>query len=965
MVVMPLETLFDLSIALACCGASVSVCRLIFNRLGSQQSQTSTYELVDGSDSTKSDSIKSDSLDRLSSAVLREAIEHTAGGLIICDAQQPDLPIVYASPSFESLTGYLATEVLGRSYQFLQGKETEQESLAVISNAVNSGTACKVLLKTYRKNGRSFWSEVAFSPITGADGKVTHYVGTQIDISHYLNTFKALQKSEARYRQLYEETPAMLHSVDANGRIVGTSNYWLENLGYEREDVIGRSLLDFVVDRYKQDISQATTSLTEDSLDRNRLCQFIKKDGSRLDVLLSTTAECDEGSCSGSMLGVLVDITERKKAQRKLNRSSALLRAINDLPPTGIFVMDCHTNEALFVNSEFYRIWQLEHLQAEVKSGSINGEQLLMACLGNIDLGRFVADSTEKDFTQGNKTVEDEVPLLDGRTLRRIYGPVQQNDATFAYLYVFEDITERKQAVQALAQATKAAETANRAKSEFLANMSHELRSPLNAILGFAHVLKESDPAPDQAENLDIIYSSGEHLLTLINDILDISKIEAGRVELTYSEFDLYCLIDELQQMFGSAVGKKGLRFLVVRSPSLPQVIFSDRLKLRQILINLLSNAVKFTATGTVTLSIDGQPTASQLDPDLQNTNAEAISKEELELEDSDSPIAVKTTTLLTFAVKDTGPGIAAADQPHLFKAFVQTQSGLGTHDGTGLGLAISHEYIQLLGGNLTVDSELGAGSTFSFDVPVAVVDNALSLSTERKGTAKRVIGLASGQLAYRILVVDDVAINRKLISHMLTNVGFEVREAENGKEAIAHWESWQPHLIWMDIRMPVMTGEEATTRIRALEKASSFNPHHQTQIIALTANAFAEDKAAAIASGCDDFVSKPIRASEIFDKLAEHLNVRYQYADSSALPDQPAIPALTPELFENTSDTWRYELTQAILDLDDDTILALLAQLSDEHKPLSLAIRESVKSLSYKKLLDTIESSQLAGTQS
>ena len=275
---------------------------------------------------------------------------------------------------------------------------------------------------------------------------MTHYVGTQIDISHYLDTFGELQKSEARYRHLYEETPAMLHSVDKHGKIVGTSNYWLEKLGYSKEEVVGRSLLDFVADSCKQDISQATALLTKTALDRHRSCQFIKKDGRHIDVLLSTTAECDEQVCKGRTLGVLVDITERKQAQRKLNRNSALLHAINDLPPTGIFVMDCHTSEALFVNSEFYRIWQLEHLQAEVSSGGINGEQLLTECLGSVDLGKFVADSTEKDFTHGNKIVEDEVPLLDGRTLRRIYGPVQQNDTTFAYLYMFEDITERKRA---------------------------------------------------------------------------------------------------------------------------------------------------------------------------------------------------------------------------------------------------------------------------------------------------------------------------------------------------------------------------------------------------------------------------------------------------------------------------------------------------------------------------------------
>ena len=222
--------------------------------------------------------------------------------------------------------------------------------------------------------------------------------------------------------------------------------------------------------------------------------------------------------------------------------------------------------------------------------------------MSSVDLGAFVTASTAEDFTQGNKIVEDEVPLLDGRTLRRLYGPIQENNATFAYLYVFEDITERKQAVRKLAQATQAAEAANQAKSEFLANMSHELRSPLNAILGFTHILKAAGLTADQKEHLDIIYNSSEHLLALINNILDISKIEAGHTAIAESEFDLWRLLDEVKQMFHNAALDKGLHLRMERSPHLPRIIYSDRLKLRQILINLLSNAIKFTEVGAVTL---------------------------------------------------------------------------------------------------------------------------------------------------------------------------------------------------------------------------------------------------------------------------------------------------------------------------------------------------------------------------
>jgi signal transduction histidine kinase/CheY-like chemotaxis protein len=701
----------------------------------------------------------------------------------------------------------------------------------------------------------------------------------------------------------------------------------------------------------------------------------LRKDDSVMDALLSTVSECNGtdythrsmGVLGGvlSSMGVLADVSDRNQAQEKLRRSEALLRAINNLPPTGIFVMDCETSEVLFINPEFYRIWQLEHLQADVMRAHITGEQLLTECLSNIDLGAFIAASTAQDFTQGNKIVEDEVPLLDGRTLRRLYGPIQENNVTFAYLYVFEDITERKQAERALAHASASAEAANRAKSEFLANMSHELRSPLNAILGFTHLLKTSRPSPEQAEHLDIIYNSGEHLLALINDILDISKIEAGRTVLTESEFDLHRLLDELKQMFHSAALDKGLHLNVVRSPQLPRIVLSDRLKLRQILINLLSNAIKFTATGSVTLAADLADVSAAGDrahPDLTHTQP-------------GSTPAPPSPPTLTFSVTDTGAGIELADQSRLFEAFVQTQSGLKACEGTGLGLAISREYVHLLGGELTVVSTPNmSGSTFIFSIaatPVeASVHTALSaLSTI--ATQGRIIALAANQPTYRILVVDDIAINRKLLTHLLSSVGFEVQEATNGQEALAQWQAWQPHLIWIDMRMPVMNGEEAVRRIRALD------PHRHTRLIALTASAFDENKISALQNGCDDFVSKPVQAAAVFEKMAQHLGVRYRYASCIDAPDAPraepeepfsstslastltSAPALTPALIAQAPTHWQYALMQATLDLDDEAILTLVAQLPAQQRALAHAVESCVKKLAYKRLLQVLQEAE------
>lgn len=961
--VQSLRPLSECLLSVACLGAAASIYRLVTDRfVASEPASLKTLRKRVAKPATAS-AIASQSTDRtvlrpaqpklaaskndsnatlpaaLSEAIFQQAIACTDSGLLICDAREPDLPIVYASPSFEQLTGYQASEVLGKNCRFLQNEETDQLGAREIRSAIANGTGCKVLLRNYRKSGQPFWSEVTLSPLFDELGTVTHYVGTQVDVSQHLDTFKALQQSEMRYRHLYEETPAMMHSVDAAGRITSMSHYWLEKLGYDRKEVISQPLAAFLTEDSSQRIEQILTTLEFQKVDRNRYCRFVKKNGEPMDVLLSTMAECSDNPRAGSTLGVLVDVTERRKAKEKLRRSEALLRAINNLPPTGIFVMDLQTSEALFINDEFYRIWQLEHLKADVESGQLNAEQLLTECLSNIDLGRFVAASTDEDFTHGNKIVEDEVPLLDGRTLRRIYGPIQENKTTFASLYIFEDITERKQAVQKLAYATQQAEAANRAKSEFLANMSHELRSPLNAILGFTHILQQECLTPTQQENLEIIYNSSEHLLALINDILDISKIEAGRVALNIIEFDLHRLLDELQQMFSSAVTEKNIELEIVRSPKTPRIICSDRLKLRQILINLLSNAVKFTAAGKITLSVEvssSQTSSQQVDTIGQNHSESTL----------------ESLTLLEFSVADTGSGIALADQEKLFEAFVQTQSALTAQQGTGLGLTISQEYVQLLGGTLNVHSTLGEGSTFDFSIAVRALENCASQSEAANPLQDKVIGLAPHEPNRKILVVDDVALNRKLLTHVLRGVGFDVKEACDGKEAIAQWQSWRPHLVWMDIRMPVMGGEEAALRIK------SFDTQNQTRIIALTANAFDDDRTAALANGCDDFVSKPIRANTILDKAAKHLGVRYQYASTNN--SQKAAPApVSADLFEQTEASWRYELTQAILDLDDDRILALAEQLPLAQDTLKRAITAQVKKLAYKTLFQVLQEAE------
>ncbi|MEQ8536299.1 MAG: response regulator [Coleofasciculus sp. D1-CHI-01] len=492
-----------------------------------------------------------------------------------------------------------------------------------------------------------------------------------------------------------------------------------------------------------------------------------------------------------------------------------------------------------------------------------------------------------------------------------------------------------EQEIQERRKAEKAAAAASQAKSEFLANMSHELRTPLNAILGFTQVMsRDIKITPEQREYLGIINRSGEHLLDLINDILDLSKIESGIISLYESSFDLYRLLDNLEEMFQIKAEQKKINLVFVVAPNVPQTIKTDAKKLRVCLINLLGNAIKFTEQGTITLRVNlaTKPLTDQNPSDTDSSSLSAFPPR------------------LRFEVEDTGAGISPAEIDHLFDAFVQTETGQKMAEGTGLGLTITRKFVQLMGGTITVSSVVGKGTIFKFGIKISPADVYPVTPQPRQ----RVLGLEPNQPIYRILVADDTPENRLLLIKLLEPIGFEVREAVNGIKCVALWESWQPHLIFMDTRMPMMDGLEATQWLRLKEQERLSQPQpdsdfSKTIIIALTASAFEEKREEILAAGSDNFVRKPFTEEQVFDTIAHHLGVRYRYEELSEdlpLPGSSSSTQEKPDSFfcselSSLPSAWVTELAQAANQLDEAMIAQLIKELPTEKADLAKALTD------------------------
>ncbi|MEA5478791.1 ATP-binding protein [Pseudanabaena galeata UHCC 0370] len=626
----------------------------------------------------------------------------------------------------------------------------------------------------------------------------------------------------------------------------------------EHGDLVESELLD-VNKRLKSEIIER--KMAQATL--QSILEIVYRDKSDLEIMLMTTTEHGDAIEYEQYNRAVETMRQSEEQFRVIAESTSMAMLVSSLSDGAITYANTSAGAMLqreshelikrsikdlyYLPSEWeilqQQFWQNQRVRDyEIRLCKANQEPLwVLASLHSLWLkGEQVLLNTFYDITLLKRT---EIALRDSETKLR----EQAN--------LLEHRVEER--THDLKLAKDAAETASRSKAAFLANMSHELRTPLNAILGFAQLMLYDQELNEQHQaDLQTICNSGNHLLTMINDILEMSKLEAGSVLLREKECYLYNIVDTARDMLSLKAQEKSLSFDVSIQPDVPPYIYTDEGKLRQILINLISNAIKFTDTGHIHVRVD----VRSLSEDVKSIAGEY----------SEIP------RILCFEVEDTGAGISEAEISTLFQPFVQTHSGRRSQEGTGLGLSISYNYVKIMGGQMSVTSKVGEGSTFRFYIPVRSLD-LFSLNSPNK-LLNRVIGIEGNQ-TYRILIAEDIRLNRQLLTRILSPLGFEVREVSNGEEAIAVWQSWSPHLIWMDVRMPILGGQEAASAIRELESMRNISASQKVQIIALTASLIDIREEDLFLHGFDGFLSKPFTEDKIFARMAEHLNLTYIYS--------------------------------------------------------------------------------------
>jgi PAS domain S-box-containing protein len=791
-------------------------------------------------------------------AALRESkeqyrflIEHSSDYIVRFDRRGT---LLFATESSLRFHGYHPDEILNTcGFDRVHPDDRDAVSLKM-KDVIETGAEKSAEYRIKRKDGTYLWVVATGSRVHNQAGEpeliVTHH-----DITERKRAEDALRESEERYRYLTETIHDVIWTLDVETLRFTYVSPSVEKLrGYSSEEIMAEPLDAALIPEHAAYVRQLleqrlSAFLVDEAVNAGRVyreeVQQPCKDGSLVWTESVTRYAHNPKTDRLEVHGVTRDISDRKRAEEALRTSEQRFAAVMNSMEAIMYVADMETYELLFINEYTRTLF-----------GDVEGQ----LCWRAMQHGQ----SGPCPFCTNDRLARDGAPTglytwefrntKSGRWYHVQDSTIQWIDGRVVRMEIATDISDLKQAQQELQQAKSQAEAANRAKSAFLANMSHELRTPLNGILGYTQVLKrDSALTPAQLEHIDTIHRSGDHLLRLINEILDLAKIEAQKIELVPAAFSLPATLRAVLDVMRMRASEKNVALFYEPEPGLPQTVIGDDHRLRQILLNLLGNAIKFTERGRVTLRVTCLPGPEQ--------------------------DAAPNQALLRFEVEDTGIGIPADKLSTIFEPFQQV-SAQHQQRGTGLGLAISADLARLMGGALRVDSTPGRGARFWFEIslPRASATPAGTVPTDRQ-----IIGLAGPPKT--ILVVDDLADNRAVLVDLLAPLGFHVLEAEDGHDALRQTTTQAVDLVLTDIKMPGLNGIELARELRRSDAGRDL------PLIMMSASAFDDDRRHALDAGSQCFLPKPLQADALLDALRQLLQLEWRYADAPARPGPDSMP--------------------------------------------------------------------------
>ena len=830
-----------------------------------------------------------------------QTIYNTANAIIL--AHDADFKVVYMNPYACKALGYEEGEMMGKNINsMIEDSEVRRADPVREQVAIDPELRIEGFEQYYlKKNGGRVLINWNVTALKDAQGNAIGILGVGQDITErkmaeeelkkhrdHLEEMieertKALGESEARYRELFN---TMKSGVAVYEAIDGGKDFAFREFNYAGEQIEGINADDLIGKRVSDMFPGVAASGILAAFQRvwssgqsEHTPEVIYQDEHREPTWRE---QWTYKLPSGEIVAIYNDITGRKEIELQFQRLSRVVEQSSDL----VMITD-KNGIIVYVNPAFekfsgYLAGEAIGLTPSISTSGKNEAEDYQKLWDTVLSGETWKGTLINKCKDGTEYIEEKVitPLRDSG------GNITH------FVSTGRDVTKRIKAEEELRQAKEAAEAASQAKSTFLANMSHELRTPLNAVLGYTQILKQDLSLSLHQQDLNIIQRSGEHLLQLINDILDLAKIEAGKVELYPQPFDLPNFILNVCDMMQVRAEAKNL-YCSKTIGSLPQIVFGDEYRLRQILVNLLGNAIKFTEEGGVSLTVESLP-------------------------DSDD--------LIRFQVTDTGSGIAPQYLQAVFEPFEQAGDHTHQRKGTGLGLTISKELVEIMGGTLQVESEPNRGSTFWFQIPLPQVESA---SEPVFQTARSIAGVR-GQ-APSILVVDDEADNRKVLLDILEPLGFLITEAKDGKEGLAQLSASRPDAIILDLVMPKMDGFELIERIRQSPESEHI------PLIVSSARSYNEDRERSFAIGANAFVSKPVDLRILLDTLQQQLHIEWIYNDETELANESEQPMVFPatdvmaELIElaNLGDiAGLHQYAKKLIDFNDPHLAPFITQL-------------------------------------